>query len=300
MMKRKLKTFYLMISPWIVMFFFLNVFPMVYSFFLSLTQFDGITSPDFVGFKNYFQLMDDYRFLQSIIATLKFTFFNVFFSLIISFFMANLLNCDITGKGFFRSVFFIPYAIPVVATVYVWKTLFNRETGLINFILELIAPGRSLNFLVDFPSASLILMFVWQSGGAMVVFLAGLQNIPKQLIEAADLDGANNFFKLKNIVLPLLSPIILYQIVVGIMLSFNVIVQPMLLTSSPGGAFNAFLSQQPAAKNYFTIIYAFQLCFTNQSFGYGMAVIWAMFIIMVLLTLSFMKIMNRVVYYEYK
>ncbi len=298
--RREIKTFYLLISLWIVMLLFLNVFPMVYSFYLSLTYFDGIFAPRFKGFINYIKLFSDYRFLTSILSTLKFTFLNVLGTLFFSFFIANLLNRNLKGKSFFRSIFFVPYAVPVIASVFIWKTLFNRESGLISIVIGLFNPNIAQNFLVDMPTFTLILMFIWQSGGSMIIFLAGLQNIPKQLIEAADIDGASGFFKMKNIILPLMSPIILYLAVVGIMLSFSVIVQPILLTSSPGAAFTAFLNQQPPLKNYFTIIYAFQQCFTNQSFGYGMAIVWMMFIIMLLLTFVFLKFMDKLVYYEYE
>ena len=299
-LKREVKTFYLLIAPWIVMFVFLNIFPMAYSFYLSLTQFDGISAPKFKGFVNYIKLLSDYGFINSLVSTLRFTFFNIVATLIFSFLLANLLNRDLKGKGFFRSVFFVPYAVPVIATVFIWKTLFNRESGLVNILIGLFAPKMAQNILVDYPTFALIAMFVWQAGGSMVIFLAGLQNIPRQLIEAANIDGASRFFILKNITLPLMSPIILYQTVVGIMLSFSVIVQPILLTSSPGAAFTAFLNQQPPFQNYFTIIYAFQQCFTNQSFGYGMAVIWVMFVVMLVLTFVFLKIINRLVYYEYE
>ncbi|MEW5817802.1 MAG: sugar ABC transporter permease [Spirochaetota bacterium] len=294
------RTFYLLISPWSVMFFFLNVFPMLYSFYLSLTRFDGISAPRFTGLKNYTQLLTDYRFLSSLYNTLRFTFLNVVFSLIAGFLIAYLLNRDIKAKRLLRSIFFIPYAVPVIATVFIWKTILNRESGLINIIIDLFNPNLTQNLLVDHPTLSLITMFVWQCGGSMVVFLAGLQGIPKELLEAADIDGANTVFILKNITLPLMSPIILYQTVVGIMLSFSVIVQPILLTSSPGAAFTAFLNQQPPFQNYFTIIYAFQQCFTNQSFGYGMAVVWLMFIVILVVTFIFLKVSNKLVYYEYE
>jgi len=299
-MKRETRVFYLLIGPWIAMFLFLNVFPMAYSFYLSLTTFDGIFAPRFKGLVNYVKLISDYRFANSIYNTLRFTFFNVLATLVFSFSIAYLLNRNLKGRGFFRSIFFVPYAVPLIATVFIWKTLFNRESGLINIILALFNPNVAQNFLVDLPTFTLIVMFVWQAGGSMIIFLAGLQNIPKQLIEAADIDGASGFLKLVKIILPLMSPIILYQAVVGIMLSFSVIVQPILLTSSPGAAFTAFLNQQPPLENYFTIIYAFQQCFTNQSFGYGMAVVWMMFIIMLLLTFVFLKIINRLVYYEHE
>jgi len=298
--RREVRTFYLLITPWIVMFIFLNIFPMVYSFYLSLTHFDGISAPKFRGFVNYIQLISDYRFINSLLSTLRFTFINVIATLTFGFFIAVLLKRDIKGKGFFRSVFFVPYAVPVIATVFIWKTLFNRESGLVNILIGLFSPHMSQNILVNYPTFALITMFVWQAGGSMVIFLAGLQNIPKQLLEAADIDGASGFFILRKITLPLMSPIILYQTVVGIMLSFSVIVQPILLTSSPGAAFTAFLNQQPPFQNYFTIIYAFQQSFTNQSFGYGMAIIWVMFLVMLVLTFVFLKIMNRVVYYEYE
>ena len=298
--RREAKTFYLLITPWIVMFIFLNVFPMAYSFYLSLTHFDGISPPRFRGFVNYIQLVSDYRFINSLLSTLRFTFFNIIATLTVSFFLAAMLNRDIKGKGFFRSVFFVPYAVPVIATVFIWKTLLNRESGMVSILIGLFNPNMTQDILVNYPTFALISMFVWQVGGSMVIFLAGLQNIPKQLLEAAEIDGASSFFVLRKITLPLMSPIILYQTVVGIMLSFSVIVQPILLTSSPGAAFTAFLNQQPPFQNYFTIIYAFQQCFTNQSFGYGMAIVWVMFLAMLVLTFGFMKIINRAVYYEYE
>ena len=292
-------TFYLLIAPWIGMFIFLNVFPMGYGFYLSLTKFDGITPPRFIGIKNYLKLTADYRFINSIINTLKFTALNVMASLVVSFLIAVLLNRNLRGRGLLRSIFFLPYAIPVIATVFIWKTLLNRESGILNIFINFIIPKFSANFLVDLPVFSLISMFIWQSGGSMIIFLAGLQNIPKELIEAAQIDGAHEWYILRKITLPLMSPVILYQIVVGIMLSFGIIVQPILLTSSPGAAFTAFLNQQPPFQNFFTIIYAFQQCFTNQNFGYGMAIVWVMFITMVLITFLFMRVIRGLIYYEY-
>ena len=282
------------------MFLFLNVIPMVYSFYLSLTSFDGITVPRFIGFKNYLMLLKDYRFIGSLVQTIKFTFFNIAATLVVSFFLANYLNKRMRGKAFFRGVLFLPYAVPIIATVFIWKTILNRESGLVNMVLGHINSNLSLNLLVDFPMGSLISMFVWQTGGGMVIFLAGLQNIPRDLVEAAEIDGANQFTILRRIKLPLLSPIIMYQVVVGIMLSFSVIVQPILLTSSPGAAFTAFLNQQPPYQNYFTLIYAFQQAFTNQSFGVGMASIWYMFLVMVVLALIFLRATKRFIYYEYE
>jgi len=297
---RDTKTFYIIIGPWIAMFVFLNVLPMVYAFYLSLTHFDGISSPRFIGFRNYLRLISDYRFISSIYSTLIFTSLNVLFTLVVGLLIALLLNRRFKAQSFFRSVFFIPYAVPVIAIVFIWKTLLNRESGLINIIINQFNPHFSLNFLVNFPRFSLVSMFAWQAGGAMIIFLAGLQNMPKDLIEAAEIDGANRYFIFKNIILPLMSPVILYQVVVGIMLSFGVIVRPILLTSSPGAAFTAFLNQQPPFQNYFTIIYAFQQCFTNQRFGYGMAVTWVMFIIMLIVTFTFLKISSKLAYYEYE
>lgn len=297
---REARTFYLIVLPWIVLFLFLNAIPMVYSFYLSLTNFDGIGAPRYAGFSNYFHLLSDYRFVGSILHTLQFTFFNVLVTLSVSFLLAHLLNRRIRGRVVFRSILFLPYAVPIIATVYIWKTLLNRESGLLNIVLGLISSDLSLNVLVDTPMISLISMFVWQLGGSLVIFLAGLQNIPRELIEAAEIDGARQSFVMRRITLPLMSPVILYQVVVGIMLSFSVIVQPILLTSSPGAAFTAFLNQQPPYQNYFTIIYAFQQAFTNQAFGNGMAAIWYMFLVMVIVSFVFLRVSRRFVYYEYE
>lgn len=297
---RETRTFYALIGLWIVMFIFLNVIPMIYSFYLSLTNFDGMTDPRFVGFKNYLKLLRDYRFIDSLGHTLKFTFFNIIATLTVSFLLATLLNKEMKGRRFFRSVLFLPYAVPIIATVFIWKTVLNRESGFLNMVLGMINSNLSVNLLVDVPMGSLISIFVWQIGGSLVIFLAGLQNISRDLIEAAEIDGASQFYILRKITIPLMSPIILYQVVVGIMLSFSVIVQPILLTSSPGAAFTAFLNQQPPYENYFTLIFAFQQAFTNQSFGNGMAAIWYMFVVMAILALIFLRITMKYVYYEYE
>ena len=298
--KRETQTFYAFIGLWIVMFIFLNVIPMAYSFYLSLTNFDGMTAPRFIGFKNYLRLLRDYRFLDSLEHTLTFTAFNIIATLTVSFLLATLLNKEIKGKGFFRSVLFLPYAVPIIATVFIWKTVLNRESGFLNMALGMIHSNLSLNLLVTVPMASLISMFVWQIGGSLIIFLAGLQNISRELIEAAEIDGASQLCILRKITIPIMSPIILYQAVVGIMQSFSVIVQPILLTSSPGAAFTAFLNQQPPYQNYFTLIYAFQQAFTNQSFGNGMAAIWYMFAVMAILSFIFLRVTMRYVYYEYE
>ncbi len=282
------------------MFIFLNVIPMIYSFYLSLTSYDGLTIPHFIGLKNYLTLIRDYRFTGSLIQTIKFTFFNIAATLIVSLLLANFLNKKMKGRIFFRSVVFLPYAVPIIATVFIWKTLLNRESGLINMFLGMINNNLSFNLLVNVPMGSLITMFIWQIGGGMVIFLAGIQNIPSDLIEAAEIDGASQFFIFRRITIPLMSPLIMYQVVVGIMLSFSVIVQPILLTSSPGAAFTAFLNQQPPYQNYFTLIYAFQQAFTNQSFGIAMAATWYMFLVMFVLALIFLRATKRFVYYEYE
>jgi multiple sugar transport system permease protein len=282
------------------MFIFLNVVPMAYSFYLSLTQFDGITTPSFVGFQNYLDLLKDYRFRGSLFQTLKFTLFNIIATVSASFLLAVFLNTKMKGRVFFRGILFLPYAVPIIANVFIWKTILNRESGFLNMALGIINKNFSTNVLVRLPMGSLIAMFVWQLGGGMVIFLAGLQNIPRELIESAEIDGANRFHVFRRITLPMLSPVIMYQVVVGIMLSFSVIVQPILLTSSPGAAFTAFLNQQPPYQNYFSLIYAFQQAFTNQSFGVGMAAIWYMFIVMVALSFIFLRASMRYVYYEYE
>jgi len=298
--KRETRLFYMFIGLWIIMFIFLNVIPMLYSFYLSFTSYDGLTVPHFLGFKNYLTLLRDYRFIGSLVQTVKFTFLNIVATLTISLLLANFLNKKMKGQTFFRNVIYLPYAVPVIASVFIWKTLLNRESGLINLILGMISSKLSLNPLVDAPLVSLISMFVWQTGMSTVIFLAGLQNISRDLIEAAEIDGASHFLIFRKITIPLLSPIIMYQVLVGIMLSFSVIVQPILLTSSPGAAFTAFLNQQPPYQNFFTLIFVFQQAFTNQSFGIAMAASWYMLLVMVVISLIVLWLGKRFVYYEYE
>jgi len=250
------------IGLWIIMFIFLNVIPMLYSFYLSLTSYDGLTVPRFLGFKNYLTLLRDYRFIGSLVQTVKFTFLNIVATLTVSLLLANFLNKKMKGQIFFRGVLFLPYAVPVIASVFIWKTLLNRESGLINLVLGMINSKLSL--------------------------------------DADKIDGASQFLIFRRITIPLLSPLIMYQAIVGIMLSFSVIVQPILLTSSPGAAFTAFLNQQPPYQNFFTLIFIFQQAFTNQSFGIAMAATWYMILVMFVLALIFLRASKRFVYYEYE
>ena len=298
--KYEVKMFYMFIGFWIIMFIFLNLIPMAYSFYLSLTNYDGLTSPIFVGFKNYLVILKDYRFISSIKNTLTFTLLNVSLTLVFSLLLANLLNKKMKGQSFFRNILFLPYAVPIIATVYIWKTLLNRESGLINMLLGKISSNLYLDVLVQFPMLSLISVFIWQLGGSMIIFLAGFQNIPSELLEAAKIDGASPFTIFSKIKIPLLTPLIMYQVIVGIMVSFSVIAQPILLTSSPGAAFTAFLNQQPPSQNYFTLIYIFQRAFTNQSFGTAMAASWYMLIVMVIISMVFLRIARKFVFYEYE
>ena len=154
--KYEVKMFYMFIGFWIIMFIFLNLIPMAYSFYLSLTNYDGLTSPIFVGFKNYLVLLKDYRFISSIKNTLTFTLLNVSLTLVFSLLLANLLNKKMKGQSFFRNILFLPYAVPIIATVYIWKTLLNRESGLINMLLGKISSNLYLDVLVQFPMLSLI------------------------------------------------------------------------------------------------------------------------------------------------
>jgi multiple sugar transport system permease protein len=296
--RREERWFYLFITPWILGFIFLSLIPLVVGFLISLSNYNGLNlaTMRFVGLENYLRAFSDSDARFAIGRTLLFTAINVPLNLIISFCIALLLTRKIYARGLFRTLFYIPSIVPIVAAAWIWKLIMDNNFGLLNALISFARPGTAIRWMTEYPTLVLLLLSVWIStGGAMIIFMAGLQGVPKELEEAALIDGANIFQMFRLITLPLVTPVVFYQLVLSIIFSLQILVEPILLSGSLGGAGIGTLPPRP---NYVYMVHTYTQIFTSQRFGYGSALLWILFILVLLLTLIVFRTGRYWVYYE--
>lgn len=280
---------YLYISPWLIGFLLLTLGPVLFSFFMSFTKWDIINPPKMVGLSNYATIFaDDFRFRQSIKVTAIYAAFSVPLGLMFSLALAMLLNMNVRGMRIFRSIFYIPAILPGVAVAMVWLAVFRPQGGIFNSILGWFGLGP-LPWLTspDWALPSFIIMSLWGIGGGMIIYLAGLQSVPTQLYEAAEIDGAGRWARLRNVTLPMISPTIFFNLVMGIIGSFQVFTSSFVMT---GGG--------PAYSTLFYVLYLYQKAFNYLQMGYACALAWILFAIILTLTLIVFKTSAKWVYYE--
>ncbi|MGC3992656.1 MAG: sugar ABC transporter permease [Propionicimonas sp.] len=252
-----------------------SIGPMIASLWLSLTSYDMLSAPEFVGLANYVKLMGDKLFLKSLSVTMLYAVVVVPGTMLAGLVVAILLNAKIPAMGFFRSAYYLPSVIGGVAVARVWAMLYNTDYGLFNLILGLFGidgPG----WLTDERWAiwSLIFMGIWGFGGTMLIYLAGLQGIPKDLYEAAEVDGAGKFRQHLFITVPMLSNVTFFNLVMGIIGALQVFAEPFVLT---GG--------KPNNSTLLLPLYLYRVAFTYLEMGYASAIAWVVFAITLVLTL---------------
>ncbi len=275
-MKRKLGskrkealTGLLFISPWLIGISIFTAYPIVASMIFSFSSYNGISSPVWIGLQNFRDLFNDEIFLKSIYNTLFLAIIGIPITQFLSIITAVLLNMEIKGQSIFRTLFFLPSIVPAVASALLWKWILNPEFGPVNLFLEKLGiPGPG--WLTDplWSKPSLIILSCWGIGGAMIIYLAGLQNIPKNLYEAAEIDGASKIKSFFKITLPMLKPVIIFNLVMGIISSFQVFTNVFIMTN--GGPENS------------TEVYALQIyrnAFQYYKMGYASAMSWILLII---------------------
>jgi multiple sugar transport system permease protein len=280
---------YIFISPWIIGFLAFLLGPILTSLYLSLTKYELATPPVFTGLTNYSKLITDPLFYQSLKVTTVYTAVTVPLGLVLSFLVALLLNQDVKLLGLFRTLYYMPALVPAVASAMLWVWLLNPEFGLINMLLELL-------FGIDGPPwlgntkwalASLMLMSLWGVGAPMLIYLAGLQGIPTELYEAAEIDGANRWQSFWNITVPQMSPVIFYNLISGIIGSFQVFSAGYLMT---GGG--------PGHSTLFYVLYLYNNAFKWFKMGYASALAWVLFLIIMALTALSLRSSSAWVYYS--
>jgi len=289
MAKKEERYFYLCISPWIAGFLIFTAGPIIASLFFSFCNYDVVTPPDWIGIQNYKRLLSDPLFWQSLKVTSYFSLASVPLGIALSLIIAILLNQNIKGLTWFRTIYYMPSVISGVAVALLWMWIFNPEFGILNFLLWKLFHIQGPAWLMseEWVIPALIIMSLWGIGGDIVIYLAGLQGIPTELYEAAEIDGANSFNKFLNITIPMMSPVLLFTLIMGIINSFQVFTQAYVMTR--GG---------PHYASLFYVLYIYQNAFQFFSMGYASALSWILFLIILALTFLIFKSSPLWVYYE--
>ncbi|UIX29201.1 carbohydrate ABC transporter permease [Streptomyces sp. GQFP] len=294
MTARRRRAFYLFTSPWIIGFLLLTVGPMAYALWLSFTTFDGI-SPNwrYVGFGNYSELLTDSVTWNSLSRAGVFAITSVPLSIIAGLALAVLVNRPMKARGLFRTLLYLPAVVPPVGAGLVFKQLFNRDSGAANGVLNIF--GIDAIAWLDDPYARYVILMsvLWAAGNIMIISLAGLQDVPRELHEAARIDGASAWRTFRSITVPLLSPVLLFQAVTGMIASVQTIM-PLLLASKPGPQGVTEIPQ----TNYMYMMHVFAEYFALGRYGYASALLWVLFVLILIMTGLIFKVTSGVVFYN--
>jgi len=281
--QRRTLTFYSLVLPWIIGFIFLSVFPLVIGLLTSFTNYDGLNleTIKFVGTRNYSRAFDDADVSFSLIRTVMWGLLNLPLWLGFSFLLALILNQDVRGRGIFRTIFYLPSLIPATAAITAWRIILERNFGMLNNFISLFTPEPiAIGWLSDYSLQGMTGVALWGGlGSGMIIFLAGLQGIPDELKEAARIDGANGWQVFRHITLPLMTPVIFFQLVLGLIGAFQQLNLPLLFTRVGIAS-----SSVPPRPIYLYMIHTWNQIMDQGRYGYGTALLWMLFIGILILT----------------
>ncbi|MCY4107931.1 MAG: sugar ABC transporter permease [Chloroflexi bacterium] len=279
---------YFFISPWVLGFLIFTAYPMVFSAFLSFTTFDFLSAPEFVGTKQFNKMVNDELFWISLGNTAYYTFLSVPAQLVVALAMALALNQKLMGINIVRTMFYLPPVTPAVSSVILFVYMYNPDDGVFNWMLGLVG-GPRISWLGDpnWSKPSLIIMSLWGVGGQMVIFLAGLQSVPVALQEAASIDGAGVLRRFWHVTVPMITPVIFFNLVLGIISSFQIFTAAYIATG--GGPVNSTL---------FYVLWLYQHAFENFRMGYAATLGWVLLAIIMIFTGIQFYTGRRWVYYE--
>jgi multiple sugar transport system permease protein len=288
----------LFISPWIIGFAWFQFYPIIASIRFSFTDYNMMQPPIWLGFDNYTRLFtDDELFQKSLTNTAIYSLFSVPLNLIVAFCFALLLNLKIPGRTIFRAVFYFPAIIPSVATAILWSMLLNTKGGLINVALQGIGfPAIPWLTSPTWTMPSLIILSLWGIGPIVVIFLAGLQDVSRELYEAARLDGAGPLRLVRDVTIPMLSPVILFNLIIGIIAALQVFAQPFVIFG--GGQGGGGHAGGPLNSVLMYSVQLYTVAFQQFRMGYAAAMAWILFVIIFSLSLLAIRFSNRFIHYE--
>lgn len=285
---RDLLTGLAFISPWIVGFLFFIVYPVGSSIYYSFCDYDVLTRPVWVGLLNYRDMFTDEVFWKALWNTLYFAAISLPLGLVIALLIAVLLNQNVKFRPVFRTIYFLPSLVPAVASAMIWLWILNGRYGLLNYGLSKLGiPGP--NWLTDerWTKPAIILMSLWGVGGSMVIYLAALQDVPRELYESAEIDGASAWTKFRHITIPMISPVIYFNLIMGIIGSLQVFAQPYIMFGGGGTNRSAL----------FYAVYLYQNAFDYNQMGYACAMAWFLFLIILFLTWLATESTRKHIYY---
>lgn len=291
--RRNLRNGLLFISPWVIGFVVFVAYPLAASFFYSLCDYSVLKPPVYIGALNYQEMAEDPVFRQSLGNTVFFAALFLPLSTLLAISLALLLNTGVRGMAIYRTIFFLPSLTPLVALGILWMWMLNGEYGIVNHALNFVLKPLGLHAPTWLQSTvwakpAIVLMSLWGVGHAVVIYLAALQDVPAQLYEAADLDGAQTWSKIRHITLPLLSPAIFFNVTMGLITAMQVFALPFVLSNGAGG---------PARSTTFYAMHLYNSAFRYLRMGYACAMAWFLFVVIITLTLIFHRISRRHVFY---
>jgi multiple sugar transport system permease protein len=295
---RETASFFFFVSPWLFGFILLAVVPLVIGLLTSFSNYDGlnIDSVKLVGLKQYQRALSDSEFWYSLKRTVIYAAVSVPLSILVGFGIAMLLNGKVIARGFFRTAWYLPSILPIVAAAWVWKLFGNTNTGAMNAFLSLFRPGTAIQWLRELGTYTLVAYTLWVGAGyGMVIFLAGLQGIPKELLEAAAIDGAGRWRTFWNITLPLMTPVLFFQLVMGVIGALQIMQEAMLLAETGAGMQRVVEVPRP---NYMLMVHIYANSFYHGNMAYGIAMLWMLFVLILILTLIVFRSSRYWVYYE--
>jgi len=290
--RRNLKWGLVFISPWLFGFIFLGVFPILYTFYLSLTRYSGIRAPVFIGIQNYQRMVGDPLFVKAAYNTLYYTLLAVPIGVVIAMVLALAMNRKVREVSVYRAIYYLPSILPLFVISFIFVVLLNPGYGLINWVLSALGLP-SPNWLGDpaYTKLSLVLIAQLGAGQFALVFLAGLRGVPIDLYESADIDGAGGWQKFRNITLPMMTPIILYDLIIGLSFGLQVFTSAYILTgggTTAAGADNSLLTY---------VFYLYKQAFQFGQMGYAAALSVVMFVVSLLIAAAVFRWARSWVFY---
>ena len=288
--RRALRNVLLFASPWLIGLTVFGLYPILSSLYYSLCSYDGIREPRWIGLHNYHKMFfEDELFYKALYNTLYMVVLGVPLSILCGLSVALLLNQKVKGIAVYRTIYYLPSVVPVVASSILWLWLLNPDIGLINVGLQHLGIKNPPTWLGDpvWSKPALLMMGIWGVGGGMVIYLAALQNVSETLYEAASLDGAGSMLKFRNVTLPMITPVILFNLITSLIGTFQYFTEAYVMTS--GG---------PQDSTTFYALRLFNSAFQDFHLGYASAMAWVLFILTLVCALVVFKSSLRWVYYD--
>lgn len=275
--------------PWIIGFLAFTAYPILASLYYSLTEFVGIGTPKWIGSGNYKALINDELFWKSLYNTVYYVGLAVPIGFVVGLGLALLLNMDLKEVGIYRTLVYIPYVLPAVVVGFIWLWMLNPYFGLLNLFLNTVFHIQGPGWFSDpkWAKPAFVMLAQWGAGGSAVIFLAAIKDVPRELLESAEIDGAGWWTKFSKIIIPMISPVILYHIITALFGGFQIFTTAYIATN--GG---------PANSTLFYVLYLYRNAFQYSKMGYASAMAWILFILVLILTLIIFRTSARWVFYR--